>query len=156
MPSGFKFRIYEVEGLHFLSSENKGADQLCGYRTADQHLCFRIYAQSRFSHDAVQIFEMLIEIHVLCFQAATVFEATALCKYGPESSLSKNTTLHGIGKDTSQLYRKVPKFWDAKNLCCYLPKIQTKMPNPRVFCQKEANGIANSKDPDQTAPLGAV
>ena len=28
----------------------------------------------------------------------------------------------------------------------------------KVFCQKKthANGIANSKDPDQTAPLGAV
>ena len=23
------------------------------------------------------------------------------------------------------------------------------------FCQKHANGIANSEDPDQTAPLGA-
>ena len=26
----------------------------------------------------------------------------------------------------------------------------------RVFRQKDANGIANSEDPDQTAPLGAV
>ena len=26
----------------------------------------------------------------------------------------------------------------------------------RVFCQKDANGIANSEDPDQTAPLGAI
>ena len=26
----------------------------------------------------------------------------------------------------------------------------------RVFRQKDANGIANSGDPDQTAPLGAV
>ena len=32
----------------------------------------------------------------------------------------------------------------------------TKRPNSRVFCQKEANGIANSEDPDQTAPLGIV
>ena len=37
-----------------------------------------------------------------------------------------------------------------------LPKIQTKKPNLRVFHQKDANGIANSEDPDQTAPLGAV
>ena len=41
-------------------------------------------------------------------------------------------------------------------LCCNLPKIQTKRLNLRVFCQKDANGIANSEDPDQTAPLGAV
>ena len=26
----------------------------------------------------------------------------------------------------------------------------------RVVCQKDANGIANSEDPDQAAPLGAV
>ena len=52
-------------------------------------------------------------------------------------------------------YRKVPKFWDAGKLCCNLPKIQTKMPNLRVFRQKDANGIANSEDPDQTAPLGS-
>ena len=31
-----------------------------------------------------------------------------------------------------------------------LPKIQTKTPNLKVFYQKHANGIANSKDPDQT------
>ena len=54
------------------------------------------------------------------------------------------------------LYRKVPKFWDARNLCCNLPKIQTKRPNIKVFCQNGANGIANSEDYDQTAPRGAV
>ena len=35
-------------------------------------------------------------------------------------------------------------------------KIQTLRPNLRVFCQKDANAITNSEDPDQTAPLGAV
>ena len=53
-------------------------------------------------------------------------------------------------------YRKVPKFSDARKLCCNLPKIQTKRTNLRVLCQKDACGIANSADPDQTAPLGAV
>ena len=48
-------------------------------------------------------------------------------------------------------YRKDPKIWDAINFCCKLPKIQTKRPNPRVLCQNDANGIANSEDPDQTA-----
>ena len=50
-------------------------------------------------------------------------------------------------------YRKVPKFWDARNVCCNLPKIQTKRPNLKIFCQNGADGIANSEDPDQTAPL---
>ena len=53
-------------------------------------------------------------------------------------------------------YRKVPKFSDARKLCCNLPKIQTKRPKLRVFDQNDANGIINSEDPDQTAPLGAV
>ena len=53
-------------------------------------------------------------------------------------------------------YPKVSKFSEARKLCCNLPKIQTKSPNLRVFLQKDANGIANSEDPYQTAPLGAV
>ena len=43
-------------------------------------------------------------------------------------------------------YRKAPKFLDVRKLCCNLPKIQIKKPNLRVFCQKDANGIANSVD----------
>ena len=38
---GLKFRILEGEGLFYLCSENKGADQLRGYREADLRLCFR-------------------------------------------------------------------------------------------------------------------
>ena len=53
-------------------------------------------------------------------------------------------------------YRKVPKFLDTRKLCCSLPKIQEKRLNLWVFCQKDANGIADSGDSDQTAPLGAV
>ena len=53
-------------------------------------------------------------------------------------------------------YRKVPKFSDTRKLCCNLPKIQTKRQNLLIFWLKDANGIANSEDPDQTAPIGAV
>ena len=42
MAIGLKFRIYVIEGLYYLCSENKGADQLCCYREADLRLCFRI------------------------------------------------------------------------------------------------------------------
>ena len=35
-----KFRFKKVEGLYYICSENKGADQLRGYREADLHLCF--------------------------------------------------------------------------------------------------------------------
>ena len=57
---------------------------------------------------------------------------------------------------SSWAYRKVPKFSDARKLCCNLPKIQTMKPNLSVFRLKDASGIANSEDPDQTAPRGAV
>ena len=42
MARGLKFRIRKVEGLYYLCSENKGADQLRGYREADLRLCFHI------------------------------------------------------------------------------------------------------------------
>ena len=35
-----KFGIYEEEGVYYPCSENKGADQLRGYREADLRLCF--------------------------------------------------------------------------------------------------------------------
>ena len=38
MARGLKYRIYVVEGLYYPFSENKGADQLCGYREADLRL----------------------------------------------------------------------------------------------------------------------
>ena len=35
--------------MHYLCSENKDADQLCGYREADLRLCFRICKKPVFS-----------------------------------------------------------------------------------------------------------
>ena len=39
--------------MYYPCSENKGADQLRGYREADLRLCFRI-GKNPFSHDAAQ------------------------------------------------------------------------------------------------------
>ena len=46
--------MYEVEGLFNLCSENKGADQLRGYREADLRLCLCI-CKNQFSHDAAHM-----------------------------------------------------------------------------------------------------
>ena len=54
MARGLNFRIEEVEGSHYLCSENKGTDKLCSYCTTDLRLCFRI-CKSMFSHDAAHI-----------------------------------------------------------------------------------------------------
>ena len=40
--------------MYYPFSENKGADQLRGYREADLRLCFRI-CKIRFSHDAAHM-----------------------------------------------------------------------------------------------------
>ena len=37
-----KFCLKEEEGLYYSCCENKGADQLRGYREADLRLCFRL------------------------------------------------------------------------------------------------------------------
>ena len=55
MARDLKFRIYLEEVSYYPCSENKGADQLRGYRKADLRLCFRIYAKSWFSHGAAHI-----------------------------------------------------------------------------------------------------
>ena len=41
-------------------------------------------------------------------------------------------------------------------MCCNHAKIQIKMSFHREIYLKGADGMANSVDPDQTAPLGAV
>ena len=42
MARYWKFWIKKVEELYYPCSENKGADQLRGYREADLRLCFRL------------------------------------------------------------------------------------------------------------------
>ena len=42
MAGGLEFQIQAAEEFNYLCSENKGADQLCNYCTADLRLCFRI------------------------------------------------------------------------------------------------------------------
>ena len=49
MARSLKFRIKKVEGLYYLCSENKGADQLRDHREADLRLCFRIFKMLVFS-----------------------------------------------------------------------------------------------------------
>ena len=52
MTRGLKlFRIKEVEGWYYLFNENKGADQMCGYRAADLCLCFRICKMTRLNYE---------------------------------------------------------------------------------------------------------
>ena len=49
-----------------------------------------------------------------------------------------------------------PKISDTWKICCNHPKIWTKWLCRRAMLPQDADRIANSVDPDQTAPLGAV
>ena len=62
---------------------------------------------------------------------------------------TKPTSKRRLVSLSKRSYGKVPKFSDARKVRCNLLKIQIKRPNFWVFCQKDANGIANSEDSDQ-------
>ena len=51
------------------------------------------------------------------------------------------------------LYRKFPKYSDTHKICCNDSKIWTMWPYHRVMSPNDADGMANSVDPDQTVPL---
>ena len=53
-------------------------------------------------------------------------------------------------------YCKSPKYSDPQTICCNHSKIWTMWLYHRVMSPNDADGMANSVDPDQTAPLGAV
>ena len=48
--------------------------------------------------------------------------------------------------------RKFPKYSDTQKNCCNHSKIWTKWLYHRVISPNDADGIANSVDPDQNAP----
>ena len=53
-------------------------------------------------------------------------------------------------------YHKFPKYSDTQNICCNHFKNLTMWLYHRVMSPNDADRMANSVDPDQTAPLGAV
>ena len=61
-----------MEGLYYLCSENKGADQLCGYREADLRLCFSICKKPVFSWRDSNI--------VKCFSYQFVLSLLLICQ----------------------------------------------------------------------------
>ena len=61
-----------------------------------------------------------------------------------------------MGRCYNAQYRKVPRLSDTRLLSCNHPKTGKKRFYQRVMHPKDVDSIANSEDPDQTAPLGAV
>ena len=54
------------------------------------------------------------------------------------------------------MYRKTPKNLDTRKIYCSNPKIWLIWIFHHDVHPNDADGMANSVDPDQTAPLGAV
>ena len=65
MARGLKFRISVVEGMNHPYSENKGADQLRGYREADLRLCFRICKKPVFSRRGSNYFQAELQALIM-------------------------------------------------------------------------------------------
>ena len=87
MARHLKFRITKVEGLYYPCSENKGADQLRGYRKADLRLRFRLCKKPVFSRrgsyslwysDFVILTAKLICIFVFAYMQKAGFLITRL------------------------------------------------------------------------------
>ena len=62
-----------------------------------------------------------------------------------------------VASNANKYYLKFPKYSDTQNICCYHSNIWTMWLYQRVMSPNDADGMANSVDPDQTAPpLGPV
>ena len=72
-------------------------------------------------------------------------------KFKPVLSIKHYQNHHGF-----KSYRKFPKYSDTQTICCNHSKIWTMWLYHRVMSPNDADGMANSVDPVQTAPLGAV
>ena len=54
------------------------------------------------------------------------------------------------------MFRKIPKISDTRTFAVITLKVEQDGVSLRVMHPKDVEGIANSVDPDQTPPLGAV
>ena len=76
-------------------------------------------------------------------------------RYMGHKGYSPSTMCCFVFLDVSQDY--VARYWITVKFLNFwtpdIPKIQEKRPKLWVFLQKDANGIASSEEPDQTAPL---
>ena len=66
---------------------------------------------------------------------------------------SWNKTALWSGRCVTRYHHKNPKNSDTRKVCCNRSKIWTRWPYIRIMHPKVAEGMANSADPDQTAPL---
>ena len=88
MARGLTFRIWKIEGLYYLCSENKAADQLRGYHEADLCLSFRI---CKMLHDAAHIQNLVKTAQWFLRNAFFYFHTLIALGQGQEMTLTVNT-----------------------------------------------------------------
>ena len=86
------------------------------------------------------------------FQQSKILAKNSLSEVSFYTLVSLSSVFHENWPWLGLTTVKFLNFWMPEN-CSYLPKIQTKRPNLRIFRHKDANRMTNSKDPDQTATL---
>ena len=106
MARSLKFWIKKVEELYYLCGENKGADQLRGYREADLRLCFRICRLLVFPQDGSYIFTMCFWSPTLCFCARCHRLTASFCN----SCFLKSPCVTTVLKSSKD--RDACRFWD--------------------------------------------
>ena len=91
--------------------------------------------------------------------APSLFAQTCLSKNLESVKIDRKSVFKSSLKtqhSTNKPYRKFPKYSDTQNICCNHSKIWTMWLYQREMNPNDADRMANSVDPDQTAPLGAV
>ena len=98
--------------------------------------------------------------NVMSLVSVTKISSLVLASVAEQASMSltwsetpKDTFSHN---EAQSEYHKYPKLSDTRKNDCNYPKIGTVTFYYRAMGPNDADGMANSVDPDQTAPLGAV
>ena len=111
-----------------------------------------------------------VYFHTSCVRTAKALARLRRCAGSPKPSLvtyvistiiswagSYILLFLGLYHHSSEIaYCKFPKYSDTQKICCNHSKIWTMWLYHRVMSLNDTDRMANSVDPDQTAPLGAV
>ena len=79
-----------------------------------------------------------------------------LSDLGPRSKNDLDLWYMYISMYSFTIYRKFPKYSDTQKVCCNHSKIWTMLLYHGVMNRNNADGMANSVDPDQTAPQQSI
>ena len=107
--------------MHYLCSENKGADQLCGYRTADLRLCFsHMQKKNGFLMTRILMRKIIGHIMVSAIKSSSV--TLLICQTEPNHSLGFHTRYDMNRTEPPQKMARCLPFRLKEEKGCYLAK----------------------------------